>query len=101
LLGSITQPFGHGAAQEEAKMYCNTWIPKHEYSKPILMVDKYDNHNVTLKHLQIKCIIVKKENIKNYEALCIMKFLDNLFRCEYEHTSGLDTNSSEKRAWQL
>jgi hypothetical protein len=58
LLGSITQPFGHGAAQEEAKMYYNTWILKYEYSNPILMVDKYDNHNVILKHLQIKCIIV-------------------------------------------
>jgi hypothetical protein len=58
LLGSITQPFGHGAAQEEAKMCYNRWIPKHEYSKPILMVDIYDNHNATLKHLQIKYIIV-------------------------------------------
>jgi len=23
------------------------------------------------------------------------------FGCEHEHTSGLDTNSSEQRAWQL
>jgi len=29
-----------------------------------------------------------------------MRLLDTSFGCEHEHTSGMETNSSEERAWR-